>query len=53
MFLHFEFHCVNAVISRHTYTGICIVYRLKWRGSLVVNVNAVIYIYDILFGYML
>jgi len=53
MFLHFKVYCISAVVSRRTYTRICVVYGLKWRGSLVITVNAVIYLYDVLFGYML
>jgi len=53
MFLHFMVHCISGILSRRTYTGICVVYGLKWRGSLVIILNAVIYTYDVLFGYML
>jgi len=53
MFLHFKVYCISAVVSRCTYTGICVVYGLKWRGSLVITANAVIYIYNVSFGYML
>src|SRR5215510_2670598 len=53
MLLHFKIHCISAVVSRQTCIGICFVYRLKWRGSLVITVIAVIYIHDVLFGNML
>jgi hypothetical protein len=53
MLLHFKIHCISAAVSRRTCIGICVVYGLKWRGSLVITVTAVIYIQDVLFGNML